>query len=298
MGETAIELRHVNYETKNFTLEDIHFNVPTGYVTGFIGANGSGKTTTIRMIMDLLQPTSGEINLFGQPMSADPVGIKDKIGFVYSELYLNDKWTVKKVENLIAPFYSQWDHDLFMSYLTRFGLSYRQKIRDFSTGMKMKLSLAIALSHHAELYIFDEPTAGLDPVVRNEVLDIMQEELLDEQKSVLFSTHIISDLERIADYIVHLQDGHIIINESKEALLETHRLVRGDVADLDDELRKLLIHCVEKDGVYSGMTKEAQTFHELFGQRVTISPMTIEDIMVHYERDRKGVKHHDDTLKA
>ncbi|WP_371866987.1 phenol-soluble modulin export ABC transporter ATP-binding protein PmtA [Staphylococcus muscae] len=295
MNEKAIELNHVRYETKHFSLEDIHFEVPKGYVTGFIGANGSGKTTTIRMIMDLLQPTSGDIKLFGQPMQTDPVGIKDKIGFVYSELYLNDKWKVKKAEKLIAPFYSQWDHELFMDYLKRFELPYDKKIRELSTGMKMKLSLAIALSHHAELYIFDEPTAGLDPVVRNEILDIIQEELLDEQKSVFFSTHIISDLERIADYIVHLQDGHIIVNASKEELLETHHLVRGDSTDLDDELRQLLIHCVEKDGIYSGMTKDAQTFHELFGQRVTISPMTVEEIMVHYEQHKKGVMNHDNA---
>ncbi|UXR77792.1 MULTISPECIES: ABC transporter ATP-binding protein [unclassified Staphylococcus] len=295
MSGKAIELNHVRYETKHFTLEDIHFDVPKGYVTGFIGANGSGKTTTIRMIMDLLQPTAGDIKLFGQPMQADPVDLKDKIGFVYSELYLNDKWKVKKAEKLIAPFYSQWDHELFMDYLKRFELPYDKKIRELSTGMKMKLSLAIALSHHAELYIFDEPTAGLDPVVRNEILDIIQEELLDEQKSVFFSTHIISDLERIADYIVHLQDGHIIVNGSKEELLETHHLVRGDSADLDDELRQLLIHCVEKEDVYSGMTKDAQTFHELFGQRVTISPMTVEEIMVHYEQHKKGVMNHDNT---
>ena len=298
MAHNAIELQHVRYETKHFTLEDIHFDVPTGYVTGFVGANGSGKSTTIRLIMDLLQPTSGEIKLFGQPMKADPVDIKDRIGFVYSELFLNERWTIKKAEKLIAPFYSKWDHECFMNYLTRFGLPYRQKIREFSTGMKMKLSLAIALSHHAELFIFDEPTAGLDPVVRNEVLDIIQEELLDEQKSVIFSTHILSDLERIADYIVHLQEGRIIVNEAKDTLLDTHRLVRGDSADLDTELKQLLIHCVEKDGTYQGMTKHAQTFHELFGQRVTISPMTIEEIMVHYEHHKKGVIHHDDTAEA
>ncbi|QLK86444.1 ABC transporter ATP-binding protein [Staphylococcus sp. 17KM0847] len=289
MENKAIELTHVGYKKKDFVLDDVHFNVPKGYVTGFIGANGSGKTTTIRMIMGLLQALSGEIKILGQHMNDDPVGIKNKIGFVYSELYLNERWTIKKAEKLIGPFYEQWDHDVFMTYLERFRLPYKKKIRSFSTGMKMKLSLAIALSHHAELFIFDEPTAGLDPVVRNEVLEIIQEELLDEQKSVFFSTHIISDLERIADYIVYLQDGRIVFQESKEVLLEQHRLVRGDCEDLDEELRRLLVHYQESNGVYSGMTQHANTFYELFGQRVTISPMSIEEIMVAYERDKGGI---------
>ena len=168
----AIELNNVSYKTKRFQLVDISFNVPQGFVTGFIGANGSGKTTIIRLIMDLLQADKGSIRLFGKSMNMDEVGIKEKIGFVYSELYLNDKWTIKKAEKMIAPFYKKWNHDTFYDYLNKFDLPYKAKIKTLSTGMKMKLNIAFAFSHDAELFILDEPTAGLDPIVRNEVLDL------------------------------------------------------------------------------------------------------------------------------
>ncbi|MFO3689698.1 phenol-soluble modulin export ABC transporter ATP-binding protein PmtA [Staphylococcus felis] len=296
MGEFAIEVKDIRYKQKSFELDRINFNVPKGYVTGFIGANGAGKTTLIRLIMDLIQPTSGDIQILDSSMKDDGIAIKDKIGFVYSELYLNEKWTIKKVEKLISPFYSRWEHQLFLSFLERFKLNYKDKIQNLSTGMKMKLSLAIAFSHHAELFIFDEPTAGLDPVVRHEVLEIIQELLIDENKSVLFSTHIISDLEQIADYIIHLKDGKIVFQESKEALLDTHRLVRGDVKDLDSELEGLLLYKKVSGDTFSGVTKHASVFSELFGNQITISKMTIEDIMVAYEKGK--VTQSETTLKA
>mgnify|MGYP001756746359 FL=1 len=209
----AIELKNVSYQTKDFQLKDISFKVPKGFVTGFIGGNGAGKTTVIRLIMDLIQSKNGQISVFNEQMKDSAVEIKNKIGFVYSETYFNDKWTIKKLENIVAPFYKNWDHKIFMSYLQFFQLPYKKKIKTFSTGMKMKLSLAIAFSHHAELFILDEPTSGLDPLVRNELLEIIQQELIDEDKTVFISTHIISDLEKIADYIVYLRDGQIIFNE-------------------------------------------------------------------------------------
>lgn len=284
MTTHAIEVNGLSYKNKQFELKNINFNVPQGYVTGFIGANGAGKTTLIRMIMDLINTYEGDIQVFGESMASNPVAIKDKIGFVYSELYLNEKWTIKKVEKRISPFYTKWNHHTFQSLLDRFQLNDKQKIHQLSTGMKMKLSLAIAFSHEAELFIFDEPTAGLDPIVRHEVLEMIQELLIDAHKTVLLSTHIISDLEHIADYIVHLKEGSIIFQESKETLLETHRLVRGDIKDLDDELKSLMISLKVTDDSYSGVTQQAQIFKELFGNKITISRMSIEDIMIAYEK--------------
>lgn len=280
----AIELNNVSYQTKDFQLKDISFEVPKGFVTGFIGGNGAGKTTVIRLIMDLIQSKNGQISVFNEQMKDSAVEIKNKIGFVYSETYFNDKWTIKKLENIVAPFYNNWDHKIFMSYLQFFQLPYKKKIKTFSTGMKMKLSLAIAFSHHAELFILDEPTSGLDPLVRNELLEIIQQELIDEDKTVFISTHIISDLEKIADYIVYLRDGQIIFNESRDTLFEKYKIISGSNEDLDVELEELLIYKEVRKTGYIGLTEHYQTFKELFGNRVEIKNPSIEELMIYLEK--------------
>ena len=199
-----------------------------------------------------------------------------------------EKWNIKTIESVVSKYYKNWDHDIFSKYVEQFGLTYKQKVKHFSTGMKMKLSLAIALSHHAELYILDEPTAGLDPVVRNEVLEILQKELIDEEKTVFFSTHIISDLEKIADYIVYLKDGSILLNESVNDLTEKYKIVKGDPNMLDDELKSLLINIKETKTGFSGMTENSHVFLELFGKEVVIETPTIEEVMVRIEKDQKN----------
>ncbi|GGG95018.1 ABC transporter ATP-binding protein [Staphylococcus pragensis] len=280
----AIELRNVNYSNKSFALRDISFDVPQGFVTGFIGGNGAGKTTVIRLIMDLLEANSGEIKVLDKKMMHEPQWIKNKIGFVYSEIYFNQQWSVKKLESFISPFYTDWDTEVFHDYLARFNLPYKGKIKHFSTGMKMKLSLAIALSHHAELFIFDEPTAGLDPIVRNEVLEILQQELIDENKTVFISTHIISDLEKIADYLVYLKDGQVKIQGYRNELQEHYFIVRGDTEDLDEELNQLFLYKEEKSTGYLGFTQQAHVFKELFGNKVDIKQPSIEELMIYLEK--------------
>lgn len=284
--DNAIEVKNLNFNHKNLKLSDVNFEVRKGYVTGFIGANGAGKTTIIRIIMGLLKEQSGDLKILGEYLSENPVDIKNKIGFVYSELYMYEKWNIKTIEKVISKYYKQWDHEIFEGYIKEFKLPYKQKIKQFSTGMKMKLSLAIALSHHAELYILDEPTAGLDPVVRNEVLEILQRELIDEEKTIFFSTHIISDLEKIADYIVYLKNGSIVINESVEDLTDGYRIIKGDQSILDDELRSLLISVKETKTGFSGLTRQSSVFVELFGNEVVVETPSIEDIMVRIEKDQ------------
>lgn len=296
----AIELKNVSYQTKDFQLKNISFNVPKGFVTGFIGGNGAGKTTVIRLIMDLIQSENGQISVFNEQMNQNSVEIKNRIGFVYSETYFNDKWTIKKLENIVAPFYKNWDHQIFMSYLDFYQLPYQKKIKKFSTGMKMKLSLSIAFSHHAELFILDEPTSGLDPIVRNELLEIIQQELIDENKTVFISTHIISDLERIADYIVYLRNGEIIFNESRSALSEKYKLINGSNDDLDDELEELLIYKEVRKTGYIGLTEFHQTFKELFGNKVEIKNPSIEELMIYLEKNKKQIdlKYHQKKEKT
>ncbi|MCH4392201.1 phenol-soluble modulin export ABC transporter ATP-binding protein PmtA [Staphylococcus haemolyticus] len=284
----VIEVKDVSLQSSAFSINNLSFSIPQGFVTGFIGANGAGKTTIIRMIMDIIEPNHGHISIFGEQIANKPKWIKNKIGFVYSEVYFNQQWTAKKLEKMVSPFYTDWDSQAFKNYLEKFNLPFNEKIKHFSTGMKMKLSLALALSHHAELFILDEPTAGLDPIVRNEVLEILQSELLDEHKTLFISTHIISDLEKIADYLVHIKDGEIIMQGFRHQLQEQYLIVQGDNQDLDEELNRLFLYKEVKSTGFVGFTKQAQVFKELFGKKVNIKQPTIEELMIYIEKSKSN----------
>lgn len=284
----VIEVKDVSLQSSVFSINNLSFSIPQGFVTGFIGANGAGKTTIIRMIMDIIEPNHGHISIFGEQIANKPKWIKNKIGFVYSEVYFNQQWTAKKLEKMVSPFYTDWDSQAFKNYLEKFNLPFNEKIKHFSTGMKMKLSLALALSHHAELFILDEPTAGLDPIVRNEVLEILQSELLDEHKTLFISTHIISDLEKIADYLIHIKDGEIIMQDFRHQLQEQYSIVQGDNQDLDEELNRLFLYKEVKSTGFVGFTKQAQVFKELFGKKVNIKQPTIEELMIYIEKSKSN----------
>ena len=284
----VIEVKDVSFQSSAFSINNLSFSIPQGFVTGFIGANGAGKTTIIRMIMDIIEPKQGHISISGEKIANKPKWIRNKIGFVYSEVYFNQQWTAKKLEKMVSPFYTDWDSQAFKNYLEKFNLPFDEKIKHFSTGMKMKLSLALALSHHAELFILDEPTAGLDPIVRNEVLEILQSELLDEHKTLFISTHIISDLEKIADYLVHMKDGEVIMQGFRHQLQEQYSIVQGDNQDLDEELNRLFLYKEVKSTGFVGFTKQAQVFKELFGKKVNIKQPTIEELMIYIEKSKSN----------
>ena len=188
---------------------------------------------------------------------------------------------------MVSPFYTDWDSQAFKNYLEKFNLPFDEKIKHFSTGMKMKLSLALALSHHAELFILDEPTAGLDPIVRNEVLEILQSELLDEHKTLFISTHIISDLEKIADYLVHIKDGEVIMQGFRHQLQEQYSIVQGDNQDLDEELNRLFLYKEVKSTGFVGFTKQAQVFKNC-SEKVNIKQPTIEELMIYIEKSKSN----------
>ncbi|EXJ23860.1 ABC transporter, ATP-binding protein [Alkalibacterium sp. AK22] len=281
MTEEVIVLKGVSKTFESFSINKLNFSVKKGYITGLIGPNGSGKTTTIRMIMGLLKNNRGSIHIFGEELEGSEERIKERIGFVCPENSYYDHLSVKQTGRLVAPFYKRWDNDQFLYYINRFELPLHSKVSQLSTGMKMKLSLSIALSHHADLILLDEPTSGLDPLVRREVLDILSDIIQNEDKTILFSTHILNDLERVADYIVCLNKGQLAYSGSKEQLQDEFKLIRGPSGLLDAELRDLFVHLKETDIGFQGLSKEHQTFTELFGDKVLIESASVEDIMVY-----------------
>ena len=221
----ALELRDVCKDYAGFSLKNVAFTLPAGYIMGFIGENGAGKTTTIKAILGLLH-AEGDIRVLGKGRESI-TGVKENIGVVLEEANFPDQLTARDVDSILQGIYKTWNSERFRKFLERFRLDGKKKIKDYSRGMKMKLALAVALSHDSRLLILDEPTSGLDPVVREEVLDILLEFIQQPDRAVLISSHIISDLERICDYITFIHAGSICFSMSKEALAETYGILRG-----------------------------------------------------------------------
>lgn len=224
--ENALELRHVSRSFGNFALQDVSFVLPQGCILGLIGENGAGKSTTIRLIMDTLRRDAGEILVLGQDNTAPAFqNLKEEIGVVLDEAYFPEILTVNQVNVVMKNTYRQWDENLFYEYIGRFDLPKNLSFKDFSRGMKMKLAIATALSHHPKLLILDEATSGLDPIVRDEVLEIFSEFTRDERRAILISSHILSDLEKLCDYIAFLHQGRLKFCEEKDRLLERYGVV-------------------------------------------------------------------------
>ena len=207
--ENILEINGLCKTYRDFSLKNVTFALPKGYIMGFVGQNGSGKTTTVRSIMNMTKFESGSISVFGLDSVKDTIEIKQRLGVVFYSMYLAEHLTARQIDQQIRPFYTKWDSDDFFAYLKRFGLPDDRCVGDFSKGMKMKLMVTIALAHKPELLILDEPTSGLDPVARDELLDILSDYILDENRGILFSTHITADVERIADYVTILNNGSV-----------------------------------------------------------------------------------------
>jgi len=277
-----LEIKNLSKCYKDFSLQYINITLEKGFIMGFIGPNGAGKSTTIKLIMNLIKKDSGEIKVFGLENEANNRSIKERIGFVYDESHFYEELTVKEMKDTIRPFYSKWDEDTFIRYVKDFELPLSKKIKHLSKGMKMKFSLAIALSHHAELLIMDEPTSGLDPLVRSELLDVLQTLLEDENKSIFFSTHITSDLDKIADYITLINDGEIILSKAKDELLEEHCIVKGPNNQLINQ--EYIIGLKQNQFGFEALCKNKKEVLNQFGHSLVIEKPTLEDIMVFYTR--------------
>lgn len=237
----AIELENVTKKYDRFTLDNISFNIPQGAIMGFVGENGAGKTTTIKAILDLIHIDGGNIRIWGKSSKNLPKELKKQIGVVFDGSNLHENLTADNIALIMENIYPNWDRKLFYEYVCKFNLPSDKKIKDYSRGMKMKLSIAIALSHNPKLLILDEATSGLDPMIRNEILDIFMDFMQEDDHTILLSSHIISDIEKIADYVTFIHEGRIIFSENKDDLVYRHGVIRCRKEDVNKINREFIV---------------------------------------------------------
>ena len=264
-----------------FSLDSVSFSLPEGCVTGFIGANGAGKTTTIRSILNLAHKDMGTIKIFGLDAGEHEQEIKDRIGIIMDGSYFYNDLSMRDMKSIIAPAYSKWSDADYQSYIDKFDLDPKQKISTLSSGMRMKYALVLALSHQAELLIMDEPTSGLDPLVRSQFLEIIKEYMKNGGKGVFFSTHITSDLDKIADMLILINGGKIIFQRNKDDLLDTFRTVKGNTAALNDKNKRLIRGLRVSAFGFTGITDQIPEIKKEMSD-VLLEKATIEDIMLAY----------------
>ena len=287
--DNILEVSGLNKRYGDFALKDISFYLPDGCITGFVGINGAGKTTTLRSILGLTNKVSGNIKFFGMNINGNESKIKDRIGIVLDEGGFYDELTLSEMKNVIAPAYRNWCEQDFIDYMEQFSLNPKQKINTLSKGMRIKYALALALSHKAELLIMDEPTSGLDPLVRSQLLNILKDYMGKGGKGVFFSTHITSDLEKIADMLIMIDGGEIVFQEEKDQLLDSYRIIKGSTEKLNTDTRKYFLTIEESAFGFTGITKQGSDVMEHMQDALTERP-TIEDIMLaNVERRKKDV---------
>lgn len=282
-----LEVKGLCKRFEQFSLKDVSFAVPRGYIMGFIGPNGAGKTTTIKCMLNMVRPDSGSIHMFGQELLSQETKIKENIGVVLDYPFYVDVWTLRDVEQAIAPFYGNWDSKKYASCLNSFQLDAKKRVHELSRGMKVKLMISVALSHDAKLLILDEPTSGLDPVARDELMDILQEFVSDESRGVLFSTHITSDLEKIADYITFINNGVVEFTGEKDELMESYVLIKGGNDELTPGLRNKLVSYRQHGAGFEGMIHSDNM--GVLPPGVTVDPISLDEIIIYMNKE--GRKH-------
>jgi len=275
----ALEFESVGKRYRGFALEEIGFALPRGHIMGLIGANGAGKTTLIKLVLNLIRRDSGTIRVFGLDNLEREVEVKRLIGFVPDEPKFHEDVPLRTLASATARFYPGWDDIRFRQLADAFELPLEKKFKKVSHGTRTKFALAMALSHNAELVLLDEPTSGLDPVFRRDLLYRLGELLQDETVSVLFSTHITADLERIADYITFLRAGRVLFSSPKDDVLDTWKVVKGG-RDVLDAGRGLFEGVRVREHGFEGLTSHADEVRRDFGNRVAVERATLDDVMV------------------
>lgn len=276
-----LKIENLTKNYTDFTLNNISFDLPKGSIMGLIGENGAGKTTTIKLILNLIKKDKGNIKIFGMDNIQNEHKIKQKIGVVLDESYFHDNLRPKDISLIMGNIYEDWDKNGFLDYVRKFKLPTDKDVKDFSKGMKMKLSIATALSHNPQFLILDEPTGGLDPIVRSEILDIFLDFIQDEEKSILFSTHITSDLDKIADYITFIHNGEMVFSNSNDEMINNYGIIKCG----SDDFNKI------DKGDIVGYRKSQFGYEVLIKNKASnkyydyvVDPANLEDIMLYYIR--------------
>ena len=273
--EYALKLENVTKEYKDFKLENINIALPKGCIMGFIGENGAGKTTAIKLILDLINRDDGTITILGKDNKTEMNSIKENIGVVLDESSFPENLNAAEINNILKKIYKTWDENKFFNLLDKFSILLDKSIKDYSRGMKMKLSIAVSLSHNSKILIMDEATSGLDPIIREEILDTFLEFIQDESNSIFVSSHIISDLEKICDYITFIHNGKIILSETKDDLLDNYGILKCSAEEFKN-IDKSIIKGIRRNkfGI------EALILKNKISGNYVIDKASIEDIMI------------------
>lgn len=282
-----LEVKGLCKHYDDFALQDVSFSLPGGAIMGFVGENGAGKTTTMKAILNLIRPDAGSVTILGGSMAANETLLKSQLGVVFDESYFHDNLTVENVDHMMCRIYKNWDSAYFKALCDRFSLPAHKIIKAFSRGMKTKLSIAAALAHRPKLLLLDEATSGLDPIVRDEILDVFLDFIRDEEHSILFSSHITSDLEKIADYVTFIHKGRVLFSENKDTLIYQYGVAKctAATAALIDPREVLAARTSAMGREFLVKDKDA------FAHRhpgVMMDTVTLEEIMLFYVKgDRR-----------
>ncbi|UPA31988.1 ABC transporter ATP-binding protein [Terrisporobacter glycolicus] len=283
----AIEINNLRKDFDNFSLRIEDLKIPKGFVTGFIGPNGSGKTTTIKLILSMLKKDSGSVKLFNQEYEGDDLSLKEHIGYVGEfNGYLQES-KLSRIKKSLCLFYKNWDEKLYNRYMKEFELDENKIYKELSKGQQKKFEIVMTLSHRPKIIIMDEPTANLDPLVRNEVLEMLQERIEEDNATVFFSTHITSDLDKIGDYLVFIYKGKIFLADDKDSILQNHIIVKGNNELLQKETKDIFISVNKNSFGFEGLVKNKVKAYELFGEEAVYDKPNLEDILTYYTRGNK-----------
>lgn len=281
--EYAINVTGLCKSYQDFALDNVSFAVPKGSIMGFIGENGAGKSTTIKAMLNLIHRDAGTVEILGMDLDSHEKEIKERIGVVFDECCFHDNLTPADISKILGNIYQNWDGKLYQKYLAQFGLDAKKKIKEFSRGMKMKLGIAAALAHRPDVLILDEATSGLDPIVREEILDIFLDFIQDENHAILISSHITSDLDKIADYLTFIHHGRIILSDGRDDLMDSMGIVKCGIEDLAKIEKDQIIRYRKNQFSCEVLVRNKRSFAAGHPNMV-IDPVTTEAIMLFYSR--------------